>query len=118
MIDLPEVLVDRIEKQLQEIGDQTGIQTVQTITGGCIHLACQVQTGSEKYMLKWNQEAKPGMFSTEKAGLDLLRRTSTVRVPFVYAAEESDQEQPAFILMEWISSHSYKPFNQRVLGEQ
>jgi fructosamine-3-kinase len=102
---LPAELERQVKITLRsKIGDSSPIKSIQPVTGGCINHASRLQTGNTSYLLKWNQNALPGMFKKEAQGLELLRSTHTVRVPEVLFTHEQSSECPqAFILLEYIN---------------
>jgi fructosamine-3-kinase len=116
---LPEALRDEIYAALQVYGDSSPIQDERPVGGGCIHHALQLHTQSAAYFLKWNDNAVPGMFSTEASGLILIRQTQTLRVPEVITVSEKQENCPAFLLMEWVGGEkrSAGVIDQRILGE-
>jgi len=114
---LPDALLEALHFALKSNGDETGITEERPVAGGCIHHACQIRTQTSSYFLKWNDEAIPGMFSTEARGLECIRQTNTLRVPTVIQASEQQKDSPAFLLMEWIDKGSSRPIDQRKLGE-
>jgi len=63
-----------------------------------------LSTRSGHYFLKWNNNVLPGMFEAEAFGLKRIRETQTVRVPEVLAVGKKTDDQPAFLLMEWLEA--------------
>ncbi len=94
-----------------------GLTAFHPASGGCINNGGMLDTSNGKYFLKWNQVKEfPNMFQSERSGLDLLRSTSTIRIPEVTCTGASTSFQ--FILMEWIrSSHKAKHY-WKDLGKQ
>jgi fructosamine-3-kinase len=84
--------------------------------GGCINHATLLETGKERYFLKWNSDPLPEVFHTEALGLRLLAETITVRVPGVLAYAEKDGSSPAFLLLEWLEGPEKD--DQAALGQQ
>jgi fructosamine-3-kinase len=118
--EIPEALLQVILHDLGQLGDHSGIRRCMPVSGGCIHSAYRVDTSEKSYFLKWNADSQPGIFLTEKQGLDLIRETQTVRVPEVYSAAETTGDQPAYILMDFIRTPAagQQGFDQALLGAQ
>lgn len=102
MNPIPAALIAPLQETLRSLGDSSSIQSAQPVSGGCINNALRLETANARYLLKWNQDSLPGMFSCEAAGLNLLAATKTVRVPAVLAVAEANGDQPAYILLEWL----------------
>lgn len=73
-----------IADAIREIGDETEIMSVRSVSGGEINEAFCVTTGKRSYFVKINQETAEDFFQLEAKGLELLRSTETVAVPDVY----------------------------------
>ena len=78
----------------------------ESVSGGMIHHALRIRAGGSSYFLKWNEQAAPGIFTTEAVGLRLLREVGTVRVPEPLMAADAEGETPGYLLMEWIDTGS------------
>jgi protein-ribulosamine 3-kinase len=103
----------------QEILQQLNctITNFQFISGGCINNGGKLKTSLGDYFLKWNSSQKyPGMFLTESRGLNLLRSSSSIKIPDVILAGASANFQ--FLLLEFIVPR--KPVNNywAKLGEE
>jgi len=71
-----------------------------SIPGGDINQACRLELGKNRFFVKLNRAALLPMFNAEKAGLDAIRQSRTLRVPEVLMTGiEGDY---AFIVMEFI----------------
>lgn len=105
-MSLPRALLEPVTAALRELGDSSDIRTAQSLGGGCINNAMRLDSARRSYLLKWNSDPLPGMFTAEAEGLKLLAETGTVRVPAVYAVCEANQNPPAFILLEWLQGNS------------
>ena len=116
MSGLPSALSDPIRAALASLGDSTAIRSAQLLGGGCINNAMRLETEKRPYLLKWNAEPLPGMFSSEARGLELLAATQTVRVPAVLTVQETSAGQPVFLLLEWLEGS--RGADQGRLGEQ
>jgi len=70
------------------------------VHGGDINQAFRLECGVHKYFVKVNRADLLSMFVAEKAGLDAIRRSQTIRVPEVFLTAHEDNY--AFIVMEYI----------------
>jgi fructosamine-3-kinase len=98
----------------------TGIRFV-AVGGGSINHTYRVQTNTtESFFCKINQTTDfPGLFESEKQGLELLSGTGLIRVPQVIAAGEAGQHQ--ILLMEFMESglksdDFWKRFGEQLAG--
>lgn len=91
-----------IRDALHQINDTSGIQTVQSVPGGYINHAFQINTNQDHYLFKYNTYTSIKLISTEVYGLDLLRQTKTIRIPYVLAWADANEENPGWMLQEWI----------------
>ncbi len=90
-------LAATLARQLQLPGGD--IQTV-SVHGGDINQAFRLECGVHKYFVKVNRAELLSMFVAEKAGLDAIRRSQTIRVPEVFLT--GHQDNYAYIVMEYI----------------
>ncbi|HZW02948.1 MAG TPA: fructosamine kinase family protein [Anaerolineaceae bacterium] len=118
MTQLPPLLRDRIQFELNRLGDSGEVRAVRSLGGGCINNAARLEANEHAYFLKWNPRPLPGMFPSEATGLHLLRATGTVSIPEPYAAGDPAGQTPGFILMEWIETPAGHRIDMAVLGEQ
>lgn len=69
----------------ESISNCTGItfsaRTQQSIGGGCINQAWLIGDGTRRYFVKLNQPQSLPMFQAERAGLEAILRTKTIRAP-------------------------------------
>jgi fructosamine-3-kinase len=86
-----------LARQLQLSGGD--IQAV-PVHGGDINQAFRLECGVHKYFVKVNRADLLSMFVAEKAGLDAIRRSQTIRVPEVFLTGYEDNY--AYIVMEYI----------------
>lgn len=70
------------------------------IAGGDINQACRLELGKNRFFVKFNRAAMLPMFDAEKAGLDAIRQSRTLRVPEVFMTGHENGH--AFIVMEFI----------------
>jgi protein-ribulosamine 3-kinase len=118
MSELPAGLHEPVRAALRSAGDETPIRSLLPVGGGCINNGQRLETGQSVYFLKWNPAPLPGMFAAEARGLELMRATSTVRVPAVYATAEAAPGAPAFILLEYLQGSAPRGGGQEILGRQ
>jgi protein-ribulosamine 3-kinase len=119
MSGLPAALIGPVAAGLESIGDPTPIRHVGVVGGGCINHALRLDTSRASYLLKWNRNPLPALFTVELKGLNLLRSTGAVRVPQPYVASDTTGETPAYILMEWLESpQKSQGFDFELLGQQ
>ncbi len=86
-----------LARQLQLSGGD--IQAV-PVHGGDINQAFRLECGVHKYFVKVNRADLLSMFVAEKAGLDAIRCSLTIRVPEVFLTGHEDNY--AYIVMEYI----------------
>jgi protein-ribulosamine 3-kinase len=99
---LPGKLEDAINQDLLKMGNYGDIREVTYVGGGCINQACRLHTKAGEYFLKWNMNPLPRMFELEASGLKRLRETQAVVVPSVIGSSDTTDENPAYLLLEWI----------------
>jgi len=96
---------------------QTRFELAHTIpvSGGCINQAWRIEgTDGARYFVKLNDARKSEMFAAERAGLDAIAATYTVRVPQPLTHGVSDEH--SFLVLENLELASSG--NARLLGEQ
>ncbi len=120
MSEIPSGLIECLDQVISQSGDPSGIVSSTSLGGGSINLAFRVQTRENRYMLKWGHNARPHYFLSEKTGLDMIRETNTIRVPWVLNAADQTEFCPAYILLEWIESPELGNgnFNHELLGHE
>ena len=94
----------RIEVLLSDkLGREILVSKVEPVAGGSINNAYCLTTNHGKYFFKANQANHyPNMFEKEANGLDLLRKTNTIKIPEVVGSD--DFENTSFLILEWITS--------------
>ncbi|MDT0645472.1 fructosamine kinase family protein [Zunongwangia sp. F260] len=110
----------RFSETINQAGEENGfsVKKFQPLTGGDINDVFLIETGtSEKLVIKINDSNKyPGMFKTEKAGLDELRKAEVIDVPEnLYTGEVQDQ---SYLILRYIESADKTPEFWEVFGEQ
>ena len=84
----------------QQLQLPPGEARVTSMSGGDINQACRLELGKKRFFVKLNRAELLPMFDAEKAGLDVIRQSHTLRVPEVLmTGVEGDH---AFIVMEFI----------------
>ncbi len=89
-----------IEKILHDLGLGERRAAATPLHGGDINRACRLETGEEKFFVKFNRAELLPMFEAERVGLDTIRRSQSVRVPEVFATGSAGAN--AYIVMEYI----------------
>ena len=103
---------DRLEQVLG-----TRILSWQAVSGGDIARAYLLETAEDRLFCKFmSGNAGLSMLRAEKAGLDHIRTTGTVKAPKVFFCQELVDE--ACLGMEFIASKSPSADEMRLLGEQ
>ena len=76
------------------------IESVNTVSGGSVNRAYQLQCGKEHFFLKVNRlDTFPKMFEKEELGLNLLRKSSAIAVPKVLLKGEFEDQ--AYLILEF-----------------
>ena len=70
------------------------------LAGGGINRTFRLDCGADRFFIKLNEAALEGMFVAERAGLEVIRLSRTIRVPAVYLTGSDDET--AYIVMEYI----------------
>jgi protein-ribulosamine 3-kinase len=103
---LPLPISKSIAEFLQnKIGKEITIHSSSTLSGGCINNAIKIQTSAGIFFTKYNLTlAYPEMFTSEAAGLQLLREADEIRIPEVICC--GTIEKYSFLLLEFIASEN------------
>ncbi len=91
-----------ISEALNLLGDPSGVTEIRPVSGGCINQAFYVQTGSGKYFVKANDNARRDFFQREADGLRLLKEAKAIRVPKVYGEYYFDDTKTSVLVLEWV----------------
>jgi len=70
------------------------------LNGGNINRAFRLDCGAERFFVKLNEAARETMFVAERAGLEAIQHSHTIRVPAVYLTGSIGEY--AYIVMEYI----------------
>jgi len=99
--DIETTLTERLNKPVC-------VTRAQEIQGGCINSTALIETNTgERFFVKSNSHALPGLFPCEAVGLEVILRTNTVRAPRAVAAGESNSS--SFLILEYIESAPARP---------
>lgn len=91
------------------------ITAVKRVSGGSIHEAYRITTGSADLFLKMNHAEKyPGMFEAECKGLELLREHSNINIPEVVTKGQAGEQ--AFLVLEYIEPGTSTPASFHQFG--
>jgi len=103
-------LKSRVESLLGQ-----SVRSVQRVSGGDINDAFELGLADRgSIFLKTNAHAPPTMFAAEANGLEFLREARALRIPEVRAVSPDDEEPP-FLLLEFIRSAKPRPdFDDRL----
>ena len=71
-----------------------------SLAGGDINRAFRLDAGRERFFVKLNRAEREAMFVAERAGLDALRASATIRAPRAYLVGRDGAH--AYIVMEFI----------------
>ncbi|RSL34596.1 fructosamine kinase [Salibacterium salarium] len=86
-----------INKALRHAGINEEALDIKEISGGSISKAFTVETKTNKYFVKWHEEAPTDFFRQESLGLQFLEEAEALNVPTVYGWDKK------FIVMELIN---------------
>ncbi|WP_303316042.1 fructosamine kinase family protein [Flavivirga abyssicola] len=93
------------------------ITKVSPVHGGDISKAFKIETSNNAYFLKSNNVSNASnMFQIEAYGLQVIRKTNTIKTPKVLACDTF--QNVAFLLMEFIDSKSPSSVDYKNLGYQ
>ncbi len=96
---------------------KVSITRVSSVHGGDISKSYRIDTSNDSFFLKCNR-SKPtkNIFQAEVCGLQLIRKTNTIKTPKVLACDTFQNE--SFLLMEFIRSKSPSSEDFKNLGQQ
>ncbi|MGB7785128.1 MAG: fructosamine kinase family protein [Salinimicrobium sp.] len=110
------------DRNIQNIAAREGfeINEVTSLAGGSINEVFLLNTSEGKKVVKINSlSAFPGMFSAEKAGLEVLKKSGSIDVPEVFGLGQIDDT--AYLILEYKKeapqkSHFWDLFGQELAG--
>jgi len=93
-----------LESEIRRVfGEGVSIEDSVPVGGGDINEAARLTLSDGRAVfLKYNLAPLPELFDVEARGLAELRASDALRIPEVYAIGEATDDNPAYILMEWI----------------
>ncbi|NIP57798.1 MAG: phosphotransferase [Gemmatimonadetes bacterium] len=101
-----------------EAGRPVEIADLRSVGGGCINPSARLETGEgAAYFLKWNAR-HPGLFVPEADGLRALASSEAVRVPRVVGVKDGGEDDPGWLLLEYVPRGSSGPGYGRRLGRE
>ncbi|MFG6113991.1 fructosamine kinase family protein [Halobacillus sp. MO56] len=92
-----------VQNALHNLGDHSAIGAIDQVAGGDINEAFHVTTRENSYFIKINKDIPANFFEVEAKGLELIRKTNTIRVPYVYYFDLPENGAAGAMVMEWIS---------------
>ncbi|WP_420385672.1 fructosamine kinase family protein [Roseivirga sp.] len=99
MEEFPELLSRML---FQVLGDELQVDQVYMQSGGDINMAVCAQTEHGNFFIKWNEGNYEHMFETEAAGLQLLKKANSLKVPEVFGTGKV--EDKAFLVLEFLET--------------
>ncbi|MCB1122742.1 MAG: fructosamine kinase family protein, partial [Verrucomicrobiae bacterium] len=108
---------DAVCNRLGEVlGEKVKLNSIRSVSGGCIHQAKALETSSGTYFAKVNHlEALP-MFEAEATGLAAIAATKTARCPKVILIDQINGQ--AVLILEYIPMTSASRGSMTLLGKQ
>jgi fructosamine-3-kinase len=104
---IPQSLIELVTAHLRAAGDAHPILRAEATKGGYSDAAkARLVTRQGSYLLKWQAEHRPRLFTGEAYALERLREANVVRVPMVLAAADATPDLPGYVLEEWIGHRS------------
>src|SRR5690606_11836712 len=101
----------------QVYGKPVWVREVVPIGGGGINSALKASTSEGTIFVKYNNASKyPRMFEAEAKGLELLRKSGTLRIPTVYGV--SEVQENAFLAMEFLQVGTMKEGYWEAFGKK
>jgi len=112
-------LLMSVQQQVEKFsGQPVQLGKVRGVPGGCINQAVILETDAgQSLFVKWNDQPRVGLFETEVAGLEAIRRTRALRVPRVIG-EGLSAEGTAFLILEAIQVATPAAGFEQRLGRQ
>lgn len=87
------------------------------VGGGSINDTYRVDAGNNRYFCKINSHSKfPGLFESERQGLELLKAQNVIRIPAVIGSTVAEDSQ--VLVLEWIEQGMRTANFWKLFGEQ
>lgn len=100
MVVIPKEITDDIQDRLHI---SMSAHSYTPCGGGCINHSGKLVVDGLSYFIKWNDNVLySGMFKAEVVGLEILRKTNTLRIPKVTSQGKTWSVQ--YVILEWIES--------------
>ncbi|MBT6178548.1 MAG: phosphotransferase [Deltaproteobacteria bacterium] len=94
---------------------EASFESLCSVTGGDINQAFKAELSDGRTVfIKTNPSAPSDFFKTEAQGLQWLRKPKVLEVPEVLG--QSSEDQPAFLILEWLPSEAPSPDFHQVFG--
>ena len=115
MFGIPPELLEVVATHLGAAGNPHPVQRVEPARGGySVAAKARLVTRRGSYLLKWQAEHRPRLFTGEAYALERLREAGVIRVPAVLVAVDATPDLPGYILEEWIGHASTEAHLRRV----
>lgn len=101
--------ISQVTEKIFEISDR------RSISGGCINQGHAVSNGTTTYFVKLNQASELAMFEAEKAGLQQMQSTGTIRVPAPLCC--GVEGGSAYLVLEWFQLGQGNSRSWEVMGQ-
>ena len=94
----------RIEAAISDaLQCSVAIFDLKPVAGGSINQAALARTSEGEFFVKWNARPIPDQFDREAEGLDALRTSkTTLRVPRPIVWRQGDEQEPGFLVLEFL----------------
>ncbi|AGT31749.1 fructosamine kinase [Geobacillus genomosp. 3] len=89
-----------LQMALESIGDHSRLRHWRRVSGGDINDAYRVQSDRCTYFMKMQRFPSADFFAAEQMGLELIRKTGAIRVPYVFGSGEADGW--GWLVLEWV----------------
>ncbi|MEQ9404258.1 MAG: fructosamine kinase family protein [Cyclobacteriaceae bacterium] len=98
-------------------GSSIGIDSIQSVSGGCINITNRVVTSKGSFFVKINTPEQKDLFKKEVKGLEMLKSKSPVNTPEIVGSGEFSGR--TYLILEWINKEPPGPnfwndFGQRL----
>jgi len=116
--DVRQAVLESVHQQCDDYVDRDILSSAvwQAISGGSINQTYRINMGLKSLFVKLNQAQYISMFEAEAAGLQVLRKAASIRVPTVYAC--ACDKRSSWLVMEYISLASHSRRSEVVFARQ